>query len=105
MPNYYDIGDIVRTSSTFTDTGGVKTDPTQVKWVLTTPDGTDTVLTRSGTDSTSTGLIVRSTDGVYFPDVTIGSSTGPHHYRYSSTGNITAAAEANFIARRRYTDT
>ncbi len=105
MPNYYDEGDIVRTSSTFTDTGGTNTDPSTVHFVLTSPDGTDTVNTRTGATTGTVDSITRVSSGVYFRDVTIGSSSGPHWYRFNSTGNITAAAEANFIARRRYTDT
>ena len=104
MPANYDIGDTVRTSSTFTDTGGTKTDPTLVKFVYTTPDGTDTVFTRSGTGSTSTGSIVRTTDGVYYRDL-VTTASGPYWYRYSSTGNITTASESNFRVRKRHTTT
>ncbi len=104
MPNYYDVGDIVRTSSTFTDTGGTKADPTTVHYVLTTPDGTDIENTRTSTEAL-VDSIGRSTDGVYFRDVTLGSSSGTHWYRFSSTGVITSAAEANFRVRRQYTAT
>ena len=105
MSNYYDQGDVVRSSATFTSTGAVKTDPSLVTWVFTTPDGTDLVHTRSGTDSTSTGLISRTTDGVYFRDVVIGTSSGAYWYRYSSTGNITAMDEATFRVRHKYSST
>ena len=105
MPSSYDQGDTVRMSSTFTDTGGTKTDPTQTKFVYTTPDGTDTVVTRSGTATGSTGNIMRSTDGVYFKDSVIGSSSGAYWYRYSSTGNITAMDEATFRVRHKYSTT
>ncbi len=104
MPNYYDVGDIVRTSSTFTDTGGTKADPTTVHYVLTTPDGTDIENTRTSTEAL-VDTISRTTDGVYFRDVTIGTSSGPYWYRFSSTGIITSAAEANFRVRRQYTAT
>ena len=104
MPNYYDIGDVIRVSSTFTDTGGLKADPGGVKVVFTDPDGTDTVVgPRTGT-STLNASINRSTVGVYFYDITP-TSSGPHWYRFSSTGNITSAAEANFHIRRRHTTT
>jgi hypothetical protein len=105
MPNYYDVGDIVRTSSTFTDTGGTRADPTTVHYVLTTPDGTDTENTRTSTDTGLVDLISRSTAGIYFRDVTIGSSSGTYWYRFSSTGIVTSAAEANFRVRRQYTST
>ena len=105
MANAYDQGDIVRMSSTFTTTGGVKADPTTVTFVYTTPDGTDSVVTRSGTSTGSTGNIFRSTDGVYFTDAVIGSSSGPYWYRYSSTGVITAMDEATFRVRHKYSAT
>lgn len=104
MPNYYDIGDIIRVSSTFTDTGGSKADPGGVTFVFTAPDGTDTVAgPRTGTSTASLG-IGRSTVGIYSYDIAP-SSSGPHWYRFSSTGNITAMAEANFRVRRRATTT
>ena len=99
MPNQYDIGDIVRTSSTFTDTGGVKADPGTVHWVYTTPDGTDVLASRSGTSTASNG-IHRTTDGVYYGDITT-TASGPYHYRFNSTGNITTAAEWVFRVRKR----
>ncbi len=105
MPAYYDQLDIVRTSSTFTDTGGTKADPTTVNFVLTNPDGTDTVNTRTSTNTGLVDSIHRVSTGVYFRDVTVGSSSGPHWYRFSSTGVITTGAEANFIVRRLYTTT
>ena len=105
MPSYYDVGDMVRMSSTFTDTGGVKADPTTVTFVYTTPDGTDLVNTRT---STSTGLvdsIHRLSTGVYFRDAVIGSSSGAYWYRYSSTGTVTAMDEATFRVRHKYSTT
>ena len=103
-PNYYDQLDVVRTSSTFTDTGGTRADPTTVHYVLTTPDGTDIENTRTSTEAL-VDSISRTTDGVYFRDVTIGTSSGPYWYRFSSTGVITTSAEANFRVRRQYTST
>ena len=105
MPNYYDQTDIVRTSSTFLSTGGTRADPTTVDFVLTNPDGTDTVNTRTSTSTGTVNSITKTSTGVYFRDVTIGSSSGPHWYRFSSTGVITTGAEANFIVRRLYTTT
>ncbi len=105
MPAYYDQLDIVRCSSTFLSTGSTKADPTTVNFVLTNPDGTDTVNTRLGATTGTVDLITRVSAGVYFRDVTIGSSSGAHWYRYSSTGVVTSGAEANFIVRRLYTTT
>ena len=105
MPAYYDQQDIVRCSSTFTDTGGTRADPTTVNFVLTSPDGTDTVNTRAGATVGTVDSITRVSSGVYHRDVTVGSSSGAHWYRYSSTGVVTSLAEANFIVRRLYTST
>ena len=104
MPNYYDIGDIVRTSSTFSDTGGTNTDPSTVHYVVTTPAGVDSVHTRAGADVGTVDTVVRVSSGVYFRDVTA-TASGTYWYRYNSTGNITSAAEANFRVRNRRTDT
>ena len=105
MPNYYDIGDVVRISSTFKDTGGVKQDPTTVDFVFTTPDQTDTVNTRAGATTGTVDSILRASSGTFSRDVTVGSSSGAYWYRFSSTGSITSAAEAVFRVRRRYTTT
>ena len=105
MPAYYDQLDIVRCSSTFLSTGGTKADPTTVNFVLTNPDGTDTVNIRTSTETGLVDSIHRVSTGVYFRDVTVGSSSGPHWYRFSSTGVVTSGAEANFIVRRLYTTT
>ena len=104
MPNYYDIGDIIRTSSTFTDTGGTNDDPSTVHFVYTTPDGTDNVFSRTGATTGTSDTVVRASSGVYTRDI-LATASGTYWYRYNSTGNITAAAEANFVIRRRYSDT
>ena len=103
MPNMYDIGDVVRVSSTFLSTGSVKTDPTSTKFVYTTPDGTDVVNSRSGT-STSSNSIHRTTAGVFYFDVTT-TSSGTYWHRFSSTGVVTTSAEWNFRVRKRFTST
>ena len=105
MPAYYDIGDIVRVSSTFLSTGGTKTDPTTVRLVKTTPAGVDTVFSRAGATTGTVDSITRTTAaGIYFSDITT-TASGPYWYRYSSTGVVTSLAEANFIVRRLYTTT
>lgn len=104
MPNYYDVGDIVRTSSTFTDTGSVKADPSAVDFIYTTPDGSDNAFNRTTTATGAVDTIVRSTVGNYHRDITT-TASGTYWYRYASTGNITTAAEANFRVRRQYTAT
>ncbi len=105
MSNYYDQGDITRISSTFTDTGGSKADPGGVTFVFTTPDGIDTVNTRTATSTGLSDSIYRVSTGVYYRDITIGSSSGRYIYRFSSTGNITAMDEGFFRVRKKYSTT
>ena len=89
----------------FTDTGGSSAAPTTVKFVLTTPDGTDTVATRAGSTSTgSSNSINQVSSGTYTYDHTA-SASGPYWYRFSSTGNITSADEDVFRVRRLHTST
>lgn len=104
MPSNYDIGDIVRVSSTFRDTGALRADPTSVKFVYTTPDGADTVATRTATATGDSNGITKVSTGVYYSDITA-TASGPYWYRFSSTGSITTAAEWNFRVRRRFTAT
>lgn len=104
MPSYYDIGDVVRVSSTFTDTGGNKADPTSVSFVYTTPDGTDTVNSRTATSTGLSDSIYRVSTGVYYRDITT-TSSGPYWYRFSSTGSVTTMAEWSFRVRKKRTTT
>jgi hypothetical protein len=104
MSNYYDIGDIIRCSSTFTDTGAVKQDPTTVKFVYTTPAGVDTVFSRTGATTGTVDSVTRASSGTFYSDVAA-TASGAYWYRFSSTGNITAMDEATFRVRHRYTST
>ncbi len=99
MPSTYDVGDIVRIGSTFTDTGGTKADPTTVYFHYDTPTSTaPSTFSHATTATGSAGNINRTTDGVYFFLIT---TTGPGLYesRFFSTGVITAAAETWFSVR------
>lgn len=69
----------------------------------TTPAGSDNVNQITST-STLENTIHRTTAGVYFRDV-VTTASGPYWYRYSSTGNITTAAENSFRVRSRRTTT
>ena len=104
MPSYYDIGDIVRISGVFTDTGGTRKDPTQTKFVYTNPAGVDVVRTRSGTATGTSNGITLISSGNYISLVTC-TASGPYHYRFSSTGVVTTADEGVFRVRKRYTTT
>ena len=97
MPAYYDRGDVVRVSSTFTDTGGAKANPTNVATYITRPDG-GVVAT---TFSTGAGAIKRPATGVFYQDI-LTTASGPYWYRFTSTGNISASAEWVFRVRHRY---
>jgi hypothetical protein len=94
MPSTYDIGDVVRTIGTFTDTGGNVGDPTTVKWFLDTP--TSTAPTTASRTSTSTGLvntIGKETTGLYFRDFTA-TGQGLYEWRFTSTGTLAASGES-----------
>ena len=98
MATTYDIGDVVRISSTFLSTAGVRADPTTVYFAFETPDGT-----AYSTTYTGAGDIVKASTpstGVYYYDITT-TGYGQYEYRFSSTGLITSAAEAYFSVRPR----
>jgi hypothetical protein len=104
MPANYDIGDIVRCSSTFTSTAAVNADPTTVDFVYTTPAGVDSVNQRSATTTGLTDSIYRVSTGVYYRDITT-TASGSYWYRFSSTGTITTSAEWSFRVRKLRTTT
>lgn len=93
MANTYDIGDVVRLTATFTDTGGTAADPSSVKFYYEDPSG-------NFSTETSTGNIVNSAVGTYYVDLTLDES-GVWEYRVSSTGTIQASEEGYFVARAR----
>jgi hypothetical protein len=107
MPAVYDRGDVVRMTGTFTSTAGVETSPTTIRFVLTSPNGVDTVNSRAGTGTvgSTSDSIVKGDTGIFYRDLVVGSSSGAYHYRFSSTGVITTAQEGTFRVRHRYTTT
>lgn len=97
MATTYDVGDIVRCWSTFTDTGGTRADPTTVYFAYENPAGVSYSTTYTGA-----GNIVQATTpstGVYYFDITC-TGQGLYEYRFTSTGLVTASAEAYFSVRR-----
>ena len=98
MATTYDVGDIVRISSTFLSTAGTRADPTTVYFAYETPDGTAYSTTYTG----AADVIKASTPstGVYYYDITT-TGYGQYEYRFSSTGLITASAESYFSVRPR----
>jgi len=85
--NQYQRGDLVRTTATYTNTGGTATDPTTVTATITTPAGVATAYVY-GTDSE----VVKGTTGVYYVDVTC-DLAGLWVARWVGTG---AVAQADF---------
>ena len=102
MATTYDVGDIVRISSTFTDTGGTRADPTTVYFAYENPAGVSYSTTYTGVGD----VIKASTPstGVYYYDVSC-TGQGQYEYRFTSTGLITASAEAYFSVRGRRVST
>ncbi len=90
MANTYDIGDVVRITGTFTQSGSAL-DPTTVSAVVRRPDGIKQTFVYL-TDAE----VVRTAQGVYRLDYTP-TMAGPHWYRWISTGTGQAAGEQSFI--------
>lgn len=86
--NTYDIGDIVRLSGTFTDTGGEPIDPTAVTVQYLDPDG----------NVTTQGSLNHPSTGFYYVDITV-DSPGVWAYRIYSTGTGQSAEESWFRVR------
>ena len=95
MASTFDIGDVVRISSTFLSTAGTAADPTTVYFAYENPAGVSYSTTYTGAAD-----IVKVTTGVYYYDITT-TGYGLYEYRFSSTGLITAAAEHYFSVRPR----
>ena len=95
MPiNFYDLGDLVRVTGTFTRASGAVMDPAVVKCQVKTPAGVKTSYTY-GVDA----AMVRDSVGVYHLDVSI-TASGHWWYRWYSTGAGQAAAETEFRVSR-----
>ena len=91
MANSYDLGDVVRLTATFTDTGGSYADPTKVTFTYGDPAG-------SWTTDTSTGSVLNPSTGVYTLDI-YPDSPGVWSYKVNSTGTIQTAAESYIRVR------
>jgi len=91
MANTYDIGDIVRVSSAFTQSG-VAVDPTTVSLIVLAPDRTATTYT------VGEGTVLKDSAGNYHVDVPA-TQTGTYRYRWVSTGTGAAAEEGFFEVR------
>ena len=100
MATTYDVGDIVRCWSTFTDTGGTRSDPTTVYFAYENSAGVSYSTTYTGAgDIVKATLPTSHSTGVYYYDITT-TGQGLYEYRFTSTGLITASAESYFSVRR-----
>jgi len=101
MPSTYDIGDLVRVTGTFTDTGGTVGDPTTVNFLYDTPTSTTPVsASRTSTATGEVNGITKLSTGVYYYDVPT-TGRGLYETRFTSTGQLTASAESWFSVRPR----
>lgn len=99
MPSTFDIGDQVRVTGTFTDTGGTVGDPTTVHFLYDTPTSVAaTTATRTSTSTGSVGGITKLSTGVFFYDVTA-TGQGKYETRFTSTGSLQASGESWFSVR------
>jgi hypothetical protein len=94
MATTYDIGDRVRITAAFTDTGGKLSDPTTIRLFIEPPAGP--VLAYSY--ATSTG-VVRASSGTYRFDIGT-TGHGLYEYRWAGAGNVVSAEEGWFSVRR-----
>lgn len=94
MASTYDIGDTVRLTATYTDTGGTAANPTTVTFVYEDPSGTATTITSTSTSVSNPAV------GSFFTDL-VPDEAGLWEYRSSSTGTIIASEEGYFIVRAR----
>jgi hypothetical protein len=89
MGSTYDIGDTIRHTATYTDTGGNPIDPTTITVRRKTPDG--------AVSSFTTGIANPST-GVHTVD-TVTTSSGLYEVVISSTGSVVQTGQAWFSVR------
>lgn len=90
--NNYDIGDIVRLTGTFRDTGAALADPTKVTIKYQDPSGNITTVTSTGAS------VVHPSTGIYYTDV-VPDESGVWEYHIYSTGLITSSTEDWFRVR------
>ena len=101
MPSTYDIGDVIRVTGTFTDTGGTVGDPTTVNFLYDTPTSTaPSTAARTSTAAGVVGGIAKASTGVYYVDITA-TGRGLYETRFTSTGSLAASGESWFSVRPR----
>lgn len=92
--NSHDRGDVVRITGTFTDITGALGDPGAVTLLYRKPSGAITTLTYPAT-------ITRSSLGVFYADISIGTSdpAGVWSYEWRNTGALQATEPGQFLIR------
>ncbi len=93
MVTEYDVGDLVRSSTSFTNSAGAATDPTAitVKWRI---EGGSITTWVSGTDVE----LVNDSTGEYHADVPA-DSAGVYYVYWAGTGTVTAADEDTWVVK------
>lgn len=91
---FYDLGDQVRMSVSFTNSAGSAADPTTVTCKITDPSGNIETLVY-GTDPD----LVKAGTGSYQVDRKVDES-GMWYYRFEGTGSVVSAAEGFLVVRR-----
>lgn len=105
MASTYDIGDRVRVTGTFTDTGGDEVDPTSVYFRYDRPAvGSSYTTAVYASSSTGLGYIDHPSTGVYTFDI-VTTGAGIYSYKMWSTGVATSAAQGYFKVRSDYGST
>ncbi len=89
----HDIGDRRKLSCEIRDEAGALADPTQVTFIIVTPDGVSTTYT------TADAALVKDSVGVYHVYWNC-TQAGTHRWRFAASGSIGAAEESAFSVRR-----
>lgn len=91
----YDVGDTVRLTASYTDTGGSAVNPTSVKFVLRDPTGSESTRA-SGSTSVS-----NPATGSFHTDFFL-TLSGTYNWRSYSTGSLNTASEDVFVVRKQW---
>lgn len=93
MPMLYDVGDVVKVSSVFTNQSGTAVDPAQVKFRSRDPEGVITIYTY-GTDIE----VVKTATGNYYLSLPL-TKPGTWNVRFEGNTTNRGAAETEVIVR------
>lgn len=88
----YDIGDLIKLTATFKNSGGTPTDPTTITLRVTDPVATTSVYTYA------LAQVTKESAGVYSKSITPASS-GYWHYRWEGTGAVEQVEQGLFFIK------